>query len=584
MRVRAPELRGRRWLNTGGVELSLADLRGKIVLLDFWTFCCVNCLHVLDELRELEERYADVLVTIGVHSPKFAHEADPDAVAAAVERYAVHHPVLDDPELATWDAYAARAWPTLVVIDPRGYVVAQMSGEGHAHGLGVLIEELLAEHAEVVRRGDGPYVAPPEPATALRFPGKVIALPDGGFLVSDTAHHQLVELEPDLVTERRRIGTGARGLVDGTDGAFSEPLGLLLLPDGDVLVADSVNHALRRVRLSDGAVSTVAVNGAQLREWVGPGVAAAELSTPWDLAWWDGRVVVAMAGNHQLWTWDPATGTARAWAGTTDEGLRDGPPDAAFFAQPSGLAGGDGVLWVADAETSALREVREALVATAVGQGLFDFGHRDGPAEQALFQHPLGVAVLPDGSVAVADTYNGAVRRYDPVTRTVGTLAADLAEPSDVLVDGDTLVVVESAAHRLVRVPLPASVRVAGRAGQVRRAPTDLAPGRLALRVAFVPPTGQHLDTRFGEPTELTVAASPPELLAAGAGTAPGLCRELVLGEVTEGVLSVSVAAAACDEGDGVFAACHRYQQDWGIPVRLVAGAPDELVLDLRAV
>ena len=582
--MRAPELRGRRWLNTGGVELSLADLRGKVVLLDFWTFCCVNCLHVLDELRELEERYADVLVTIGVHSPKFAHEADPDAVVAAVERYAVHHPVLDDPELLTWDAYAARAWPTLVVIDPRGYVVAQMSGEGHAHGLAVLIEELLAEHADVLRRGDGPYVAPPEAATALRFPGKVIALPDGGFLVSDTAHHQLVELEPDLVTERRRIGTGARGLVDGLAPRFNEPLGLLLLPDGDVLVADSVNHALRRVRSADAAVTTVAGTGAQLRERVAPGATAAELSTPWDLAWWDGRVVVAMAGNHQLWTWDPATGTARAWAGTTDEGLRDGPPDGAFFAQPSGLAVGDGVLWVADAETSALREVRGELVATAVGQGLFDFGHRDGPADEALFQHPLGVAVLPDGSVAVADTYNGAVRRYDPVTRTVSTLASDLAEPSDVLVDGDTLVVVESAAHRLVRLPLPASVQVSGRAQQVRRSATDVAPGHLALRVAFVPPTGQHLDTRFGDPTELTVSASPPELVVAGAGTAPGLSRELVLGGVPEGVLSVSVAAAACDEGDGVFAACHRYQQDWGIPVRVVAGAPAELELDLRAV
>ena len=582
--MRAPELRGRRWLNTGGAELSLADLRGKIVLLDFWTFCCVNCLHVLDELRELEERYADVLVTIGVHSPKFAHEADPDAVAAAVERYAVHHPVLDDPELLTWDAYAARAWPTLVVIDPRGYVVAQMSGEGHAHGLAVLIDELLAEHADVLRRGDGPYVAPPEPATALRFPGKVIALPDGGFLVSDTAHHQLVELEPDLVTERRRIGTGARGLVDGLAAQFNEPLGLLLLPDGDVLVADSVNHALRRVRLADGAVTTVAGTGAQLRERVAPGATAAELSTPWDLAWWDGRVVVAMAGNHQLWTWDPTTGATAAWAGTTNEGLRDGPPAEAFFAQPSGLAVGDGVLWVADAETSALREVREGLVATAVGQGLFDFGHRDGPADEALFQHPLGVAVLPDGSVAVADTYNGAVRRYDPTTRTVSTLASDLAEPSDVLVDGDTLVVVESAAHRLVRLPLPASVQVAGRAQQVRRAATDVAPGHLALRVAFVPPTGQHLDTRFGDPTELTVAASPPELLVAGAGTAPGLSRELVLGDVPEGVLSVSVAAAACDEGDGVFAACHRYQQDWGIPVRVVAGAHAELELDLRAV
>jgi hypothetical protein len=508
----------------------------------------------------------------------------------------VHHPVLDDPELRTWDAYAARAWPTLVVIDPRGYVVAQMTGEGHAHGLAVLIDELIdeliAEHAGALRRGDSPYVAPPEPATALRFPGKVIALPDGAFLVSDTAHHQLVELAPDLVTERRRIGTGERGLTDGTSARFAEPLGLLLLPDGDVLVADSANHALRRVRLADGAAvtTTVAGTGAQLRERVEPGAAAAELSTPWDLAWWEGQVVVAMAGNHQLWTWDAgtdsATGTARAWAGTTNEGLRDGPPAEAFFAQPSGLAAGDGVLWVADAETSALREVRPALVATAIGQGLFDYGHRDGQAADALLQHPLGVAVLPDGSVAVADTYNGALRRYDPATRVVTTLAGDLAEPSDVLVDGDTLVVVESAAHRLVRLPLPASLRaqVAGSAQQVRRMPTDVAPGRLALRVAFVPPAGQHLDTRFGDPTQLTVVASPPELLASGAGTAPGLSRELVLGGTGGGVLSISAAAAACDEGDGVFAACHRYQQDWGIPVRLIEGAADELVLDLRAV
>jgi hypothetical protein len=246
---------------------------------------------------------------------------------------------------------------------------------------------------------------------------------------------------------------------------------------------------------------------------------------------------------------------------------------------------------VADSETSALRSVQAApaagaQVATAVGMGLFDFGFRDGPADEALLQHPLGVAVLPDGSVALADTYNGAVRRYDPATRTVGTLARDLREPSDLLVDGDSLVVVESAAHRLVRVPMPGSTRVDAGAHRVRRARTDLAPGELELRIDFTPPTGQHLDTRFGDPASLTVAASPPELLADGAGTTPGLTRTLrfAQGAPTEGVLQVSVAAAACDEGDGVFAACHRYQQDWGIPVRLVDGAPAELVLDLRAV
>jgi hypothetical protein len=233
-----------------------------------------------------------------------------------------------------------------------------------------------------------------------------------------------------------------------------------------------------------------------------------------------------------------------------------------------------------------------AQVATAVGMGLFDFGFRDGPADEALLQHPLGVAVLPDGSVALADTYNGAVRRFDPATRTVGTLARDLREPSDLLVDGDSLVVVESAAHQLVRVPIPASTRLdsapsgGGTAHRVRRARTDLAPGELELRIDFTPPTGQHLDTRFGDPTSLTVAAAPPELLAEGTGTAPGLTRTLRFAPdaPAEGVLQVSVAAAACDDGDGVFAACHRYQQDWGIPVRLVDGAPGELVLDLRAV
>lgn len=366
-----------------------------------------------------------------------------------------------------------------------------------------------------------------------------------------------------------------------------------------MIVADSVNHALRRVHLADATITTVAGTGSQLRTRVDVGGSAAELSTPWDVALWRDQVVVAMAGSHQLWSWDPATGTTTVLADTTNEGLRDGAPDEAFFAQPSGLAvDPDGTLWVADSETSALRSVVAdpavgPAVTTAVGRGLFDFGHVDGDAEKALLQHPLGVAVLPDGSLAIADTYNGAVRRYDPVTRTVGTLARDLAEPSDLLVDGDTLIVVESAAHRLVRVPIPASTQVSGAAWseggthigtahQVRREPTDLPPGPVTLSIAFVPPTGQHLDTRFGDPAQLRVAASPPELLASGAGTATGLVRELVFGDVTEGVLQISAAAAACDEGDGVFAACHRYQQDWGIPVRLAPGAPSQLRLDLR--
>src|SRR5918997_4298102 len=177
-RVRAPELRGRGWLNTGGRALSLKDLRGKIVLLDFWTFCCINCLHVLDELRPLAAKYGDALVVIGVHSPKFEHERDPAALAAAVERYGVHHPVLDDADMHMWQQYAAKAWPTLSVIDPEGYVVASMAGEGHAEGLMRLLDELVAEHERkgTLVRGAGPYVPPEPKPTELRFPGKATSI------------------------------------------------------------------------------------------------------------------------------------------------------------------------------------------------------------------------------------------------------------------------------------------------------------------------------------------------------------------------------------------------------------------------
>src|SRR5690606_35902392 len=187
-KVRASELLGRNWLNTGGKQLDLEALRGKIVILDFWTFCCINCLHVLDELRPLEEQYKDVLVTVGVHSPKFEHEADPDALAAAVERYEIHHRLLDDPELVTWQAYGARPWPTLVVLDPERYIVAHLSGEGHAQGLGSLIEELVAEHEAkgTLHRGNGPYVAPEAREGDLRIPGKAIALAHGHFQAGGT--------------------------------------------------------------------------------------------------------------------------------------------------------------------------------------------------------------------------------------------------------------------------------------------------------------------------------------------------------------------------------------------------------------
>ncbi|MDQ0942062.1 NHL domain-containing thioredoxin family protein [Streptomyces sp. V1I1] len=579
-RVRAPELIGKGgWLNTGDHQYTLADLRGRIVILDFWTFCCVNCLHVLDELRELEEKHRDTVVIIGVHSPKFVHEAEHQAVVDAVERYQVHHPVLDDPELATWKQYAVRAWPTLVVIDPEGYVVAQHAGEGHAHAIEKLVEELEAEHAAkgTLRRGDGPYVAPEPVATDLRFPGKAVLLPSGNLLVSDSTRNQLVELAPDGESVVRRIG----------DGEFNEPQGLAPLPDGRIAVADTVNHSIRAYDPESGAIETLAGTGKQW--WQGSPTSGpaldVSLSSPWDVAWWGERLWIAMAGVHQLWTYDPATGTVEVAAGTTNEGLVDGPAAEAWFAQPSGLAATEDRLWIADSETSAVRWIdRDLVVHTAVGTGLFDFGHRDGEAGQALLQHPLGVTALPDGSVAISDTYNHALRRYDPVGGQVTTLATDLREPSGAVLVGDDIVVVESARHRLTRLRLPEdAVRVESVAHRTQRAATEVAAGKLQLDVVFQAPAGQKLDTRYGPSTRLLVSSTPPELLIGGDGAGTDLSRELEIDPaVAEGVLHVSAMAASCDDDpENEYPACHVHQQDWGVPVRVSADGASRLPLVL---
>ncbi|MCI3274806.1 thioredoxin-like domain-containing protein [Streptomyces cylindrosporus] len=590
VRVRAPELVGKGgWLNTGDKQYTLADLRGRIVVLDFWTFCCINCLHVLDELRELEEKHPDTVVVIGVHSPKFVHEAEHAAVVDAVERYGVEHPVLDDPELATWKQYAVRAWPTLVVIDPEGYVVAQHAGEGHVHAIERLVTELEAEHTAkgTLRRGDGPYVAPEPQPTTLRFPGKALVLPGGTFLVSDTTRHQLVEMAADGETVVRRIGSGARGFADGTadTATFNEPQGLAHLDARSVVVADTVNHALRRLDLATGEVTTLAGTGRQW--WQGSPTSGpareVDLSSPWDVALFGGKVWIAMAGVHQLWAYDPVDGTVGVTAGTTNEGLVDGPGDEAWFAQPSGLAATADRLWLADSETSALRWVDlDGTVHTAVGTGLFDFGHRDGPAGQALLQHPLGVTALPDGSVAVSDTYNHALRRYDPATGEVTTLATDLREPSDAVLAGEDIVVVESARHRLTRLRLPEeAVRVESVAHRTQRAATEVAPGKLRLDVIFQAPTGQKLDTRYGPSTRLLVSSTPPELLLAGEGADTDLSRTLELNpEVEEGVLHISAMAASCDDDPAIeYPACHVHQQDWGVPVHVIAAGTDRLPL-----
>ncbi len=663
--VRAPELTGDVWFNTSGRPLTLAALRGRVVLLDFWTSGCVNCLHVLDELRPLEREFADVLVTIGVHSPKFAREGEAESVAAAVARYGVDHPVVSDPDMRLWQEYAVKAWPTLVVVDPEGYVAHVAAGEGHADALRRVLTDLVAEHGArgTLRRGGDPLAEATDragsagrtdqdgqdgqdrqddqdgpdgqsgrdgrersPGTSLRFPSKAVATAEGRVLVADTAHHSVVEFASDAETVVRRFGDGERGAADGAFdvATFAEPSGLTLLPlevaervGYHLLVADTGNHLLRGIDLRTGAVRTVAGTGEQWRDGADSGPATEiALTSPWDVRWWDaaGGVVVAMAGNHTLSVFDPASGEITRFAGTTVEGLRDGAAAEAFFAQTSGLAVAGERLWLVDAETSALRRIDPAgdgrdgfAVRTEVGVDLFTFGHRDGDAAQALLQHPTGLSVLPDGGIAVADTYNGAVRRFDPDTGQVTTLMRDLAEPTGVLVTDTGVYVVESAAHRLRELNRGSSAgsaagpstgpragaddgdggqgadgdRVDGDAMLVRRPPTELAPGEVRLSVLFTPPEGETADDRYGPSTRLEVSASPPELLVDGGGQGTDLERTVTLADDhPEGVLQVVAQAASCAT-DSEHPVCRITRQDWGVPVRVNPVGAGELPLVL---
>ncbi|MGV9363766.1 NHL domain-containing thioredoxin family protein [Amycolatopsis sp. NPDC003731] len=595
--MRAPELRGDVWLNTGDRPLTLAELRGRIVLLDFWTSGCINCLHVLDELRPLEAEFADVLVTIGVHSPKFLHEGERASIEAAVRRYDVHHPVVNDPKMELWSQYAVRAWPTLVVVDPEGYVVHVAAGEGHEEALRRVIADLVTKHEAkgTLRRGGSPYVPVEEQPGELRFPSKAVATAEGRVLVADTGHHAIVEFASDGETVIRRFGSGARGGQDGPFdiATFTEPSGIALLPYDvaervgyHAVVADTAGHRLRGLDLITGEVTTVAGTGAQWRSGPDSGKAVTvDLTSPWDVAWWGpaGGVVVAMAGNHTLSVFDPVGGTIRRFAGTTVEGLRDGDVGEAFFAQTSGLAVDGDKLWLVDAETSALRWIEPDgetfTVQTAIGVDLFSFGHTDGPADKALLQHPLGLAVLPGDKIAIADTYNGAVRRFDVFTREVTTIATGLAEPQGLLLHDGELLVVESAGNRLGPLPAAEPTVVTGDAHAVRRPPTVLAPGEIDFSVVFTAPPGEKLDDRFGPSTRLEISASPPSLLADGGGTGTDLNRKIRLAPgVTEGVLQVVAQAASCDDG-GEHPACRITRQDWGVPIRIEDGGVSELSL-----
>ena len=522
-RVRAPEFPGNYpWLNTDK-PLSIESLKGRVVLLDFWTYCCINCLHVLPDLKYLEQKYKDSLTVIGVHSAKFENEKDVENIRQAILRYDIEHPVIVDSGMKVWQSYAVRAWPTLMVIDPESYVVGFVSGEGNREALDALVDKLIAEYKDKnaidfkelsfrLEKQRKPL------STPLAFPGKVLAfaitateakvlqqhqallgemtednqsvdetvlpgpansvqqsLVGSCLFIADSGHNRIVvsTTEGEVL---HVIGTGKPGLTDGgfAEAEFFAPQGMAFDAESQILyVADTENHALRKIDFTTQRVETLAGTGEQSHEIApssGKGLET-QLNSPWDLERVGNRLFIAMAGSHQIWEMQLDTGMIGIYAGTGRESCVDGNLAESAFSQPSGLSTDRSELFVADSEISSIRAVgidEDPKVRTVCGSGeLFGFGDKDGRADEVRLQHCLGVEYAQN-YLWVADTYNHKIKRIDQRGGTCRTMIGDgtaglvdakglkarFFEPSGLSAIGSHLFVADTNNHVIRRVEL----------------------------------------------------------------------------------------------------------------------------------
>lgn len=464
----APELDGGvAWLNTAG-PIKLKDLRGKIVLLDFWTFCCINCIHTLPDLAKLEKKYEKQLVVIGVHSAKFDNEKKTENIRKAILRYEIEHPVVNDAEMKIWRRFGARSWPTLVLIDPEGNYVGWTAGEGQYELLDKVIAQLIEKHRKNKTLDEKPKKfqleqAAEDGSSPLFFPGKILAdAKSKRLFIADSTHHRIVITD----LEGKKIAIIGKGKVGNNDGSFAEamfndPQGLAL--DGDKLyIADRKNHQVRLADLKNKTVNTIAGTGEQGYDRRSSGdPKKIAMNSPWALYLRDKQLYVAMAGHHQIWKIDFTKNELGPYAGAGPENIQDGPRNLALFAQPSGLTSDGKNLYVADSEVSAIRAIPldgKGEVSTLVGTGLFDFGDKDDIGKKALLQHALGVE-FHDGKIFVADTYNSKIKTIDPKSKKVETfLGGDkegwlggsaLNEPAGLSFADGKLYVADTNAHRI---------------------------------------------------------------------------------------------------------------------------------------
>ncbi|MGZ9109232.1 MAG: thioredoxin-like domain-containing protein [Micavibrio sp.] len=442
------------WLNVTR-PLTVGDMAGRLVLLDFWTYGCINCMQVIPDLEYLEHKFGDRLLIIGVHSAKFDGEKGNSRILAAAKRFGLKHPVINDADFSIWKSYKVRAWPTLILLDGQGREISRFEGEGHRAAMDTAIEKSIGGATAATPLAD--IIAADADQSVLSFPAR-LAAGAGLLFVADSGHNRILGFDEDGKIQVT-IGAGERGAADGIFSAaqFNQPRGLVFLNDA-LYIADTGNHLIRRADLTRKTVETVAGTGVRgrIRDAVNAPAKTTPIASPWDVEdMGDGKTLaIAMAGLHQLWTLDTKAGTLSVLAGNGREDIADGPAATAEIAQTSGLSRVGNTLFFVDAESSSLRMLDQGRVSTLIGTGLFDFGDVDGQYPAAMLQHPQGL-YAGETEILIADTYNNDLRRYDRATKTLSTVpltGAALNEPGDILVLGGAVYLTDTNNHRILKI------------------------------------------------------------------------------------------------------------------------------------
>ncbi|HEY3519871.1 MAG TPA: thioredoxin-like domain-containing protein [Rhodanobacteraceae bacterium] len=444
------------WVNARE-PCSLAALRGRVVLVWFWSYDCVNCLNMLSGLRQLENKYRDGLALLGVHTPKYPMQHPSEIVLKAANRNYVRHPVANDAHWRAWQQYGVDAWPTVLLIDCEGRAVGRFVGEGALRRIddtiGALLEDAASRDVRVPSKAPASFRT--EPRMALRFPAHALATADKLY-VSDTGHNRILECTHQGRV-LRQFGSGNPGYWDGhaAEAGFNGPQGLAVAGDS-LYVADTGNHCVRRIRLLAGEVDTLLGSGACGYETpVNLDDKPVSVSAPTAVAVAGDRIYAALAGQHQIWRVDLHTRKLDRLAGNGRCGVRDGAALKARLAQPSALAGMPGALLIADAAGNAIRQLRlsDFSLVKLSGGAPYDFGNSEGPGAQARFAHPSGLAV-DDMTAYVADTFNNRICTVNVHTGDTSTLPLQwrLHEPQGLSFAAESLWIADRNAHEVLRV------------------------------------------------------------------------------------------------------------------------------------